>query len=608
MPTDNLKLEPDDILTHCVKNFEEAEQASANARGDAEIWRDYFDGKQWTSEEISELTKRKQPPITDNMLKDKLEYIVGLEVSSRRDPKAYPRTPSDENAAEAATDALRFVGENNDFDMTRSEVAENMFIEGFGGVEVTVIRKGENAEIEILHNRWDRCFYDPHSRNKDFSDAKYLGTFLWLDLDDAENQYPNVNWESVRESVRHSAYGNTFDDKPSVNWTNANRNRVRIVEQYFYQEGRWKTCKFLKDEWVEEPKDSSYLDENGDTQHPYSWISAYIDREGNRYGVAKRYKDLQDEINHRRSRSLFLLNTNQVIMENGAADDVNLIRREANKPDGVLVHNPGFQFTLEKNTELAIGQAQLLEQAQVRLARTGPKAVTNVSASASGRAKQIDQQADVIELGRLLDQLRHFQRQTYRKVWGCVRQFWTEARWVRVRDDAGAPKYIQLNGPITALEDAEAAFAEGNLQPEQMALAASNPNRIVRVENSVGELDVDIIIDDAPDILTVQQEQFANLVSLASAGIVFPPELYIEASSLRNKDRLLEKLSGGDDPEAQQAIQQERQLSTAERVAKLQKDTAQARKTDAEASETELEVAIATAAAAGVAAGNGMDF
>ena len=584
------------ILDIVVQNFESAENNSLTEREEAEQARDYFDGKQWTSEEEKGLRERKQAPITDNMLKDKIEYMVGMEAASRTDPKAYPRTPHDEESAEAATDALRYVQENNDVPTQFSDNVENQFIEGYGALEIVAVNKpsGEK-EIAVRHVPWDRTYYDQHSIRKDFSDARYRGVFVWMDVEDAKIKWPNADWDSI--ATDNDSMSDTFGDKPSDLWYDCNRKRVRVVEQYFRYQGKVWYAKFTKGSLITPPTVSPYLNEDGLPEDPYAWQSAYVDRDGNRYGVVRRYKDLQDEINHRRSRALFILNSNQLLAEEGAFVDANKARKEANKPDGYLEYAPGLKVEIRSNTELASGQAGLLADARQALATTGPKAVNNTSPSQSGRAKQLDQQTDVLELGRLFDQQRAQKRQMYKKVWNRVKQFWTDEKWVRIRDEEGKPSFAQLNHPVTAEEEAQELAQKGEQIPQEvlMHLNMGNVNQVVRTRNDVTEMDVDIIIDEAPDILTVQQEQFADLVSLAQVGVVYPPDVYLEASSLRNKDKLKEKLTGGDDPEAQAAAEQQKQieqmmlqLEAADKSTKADEQAAKARKTHAEAEEQEL--------------------
>jgi len=118
-------------------------------------------------------------------IKPKVDFLLGMERQTRTDPKAFPRTPAHEDAAEAATDSIRYVLDNNEFDYTRSDVFENMLVEGTGGAEVIVNVGKKGPEIVINQYPWDRLFWDPHSRRRDFSDAKYLGAVVWMDYEDA---------------------------------------------------------------------------------------------------------------------------------------------------------------------------------------------------------------------------------------------------------------------------------------------------------------------------------------------------------------------------------------------------------------------------------------
>jgi hypothetical protein len=98
-----------------VKWFEAAERASLDAREESERDRDYVNGVQWTAEEIEALRKRGQPVITINKVRDKISLLTGMERKQRSDPKAWPRTPAEEERADAATQALRFVADAPSF-------------------------------------------------------------------------------------------------------------------------------------------------------------------------------------------------------------------------------------------------------------------------------------------------------------------------------------------------------------------------------------------------------------------------------------------------------------------------------------------------------------
>lgn len=185
-------IDNDEMLKNCLAQFEEWDQEGRDERELSEKCRDYYDGKQLTNEEVEELKRRGQPIVISNRIKPKIDALIGFEKSSRTDPKAYPRTPRQEQDAESATDALRFVAQSNDFDSVRSEVAENLFIEGSGAATVGIRKRPDgDLDVSVTVVPWDRFYRDPFSRKRDFSDAGYLGVVLWMDESDIKVEFPD---------------------------------------------------------------------------------------------------------------------------------------------------------------------------------------------------------------------------------------------------------------------------------------------------------------------------------------------------------------------------------------------------------------------------------
>ncbi len=98
---------------------------------------DYYDGKQWTDEEVRELKKRGQPAITWNLTRQKIDYLQGLERTQRTRPRALPRTPLHEADSTAATDALHYVYDDTRYEEVRSRVWGDILKAGWGGLEIT---------------------------------------------------------------------------------------------------------------------------------------------------------------------------------------------------------------------------------------------------------------------------------------------------------------------------------------------------------------------------------------------------------------------------------------------------------------------------------------
>jgi hypothetical protein len=279
----------------------------------------------------------------------------------------------------------------------------------------------------------------------------------------------------------------------------------------------------------------------------------------------RRYKSLQDEINKRRSKALHNLSSRRTVAEKGAVEDVNKAKAEVQKPDGWLEVTPGMKVDIENNADIGQAQFNLLVDAISALNATGPNlAMQGGTGNISGKAKQVDQEGGTIQVARLFGRKRAFQKRIACSTWNRIKQFWRAETWIRVTDDEQKLRFVGLNVP-------------------QVQMGPMGP-QITR-QNDVAQMHMDFIIDEAPDTITLQQEQFEELVKLAPAGVVFPPEVYIMASGLRNKERLIEitKGAGEQNPEQQAAQQEAMQYQKAMADAELREKQADATKTEVEA-------------------------
>ena len=548
----------------------ESEDATIDSRVLSEKCRDYYDSKQWTDAEIRKLALQKQAPTVSNRIKPKMDSLMGMETSNKTTAKAYPRTQKHQKASEAATEAIRFVLQDNQFDTIRSPSFENMLIEGTGGCEVIVKPDKKNEkEFKIILNwiSWDSIIYDPHCRTNNFSPktCRYLGQVVWMDLDEALIEYPDG--EDVLEAMEHGSA--TYEDKPR--WFDTKRKRVKIVELYYSKDGDiWYSC-FTGGGFLKEPKKSPYIDEEDNTEWPYEFASLFVDRDGGRYGAEKQLLDMQDEINKRRSKALHLMSVRQVRLERGAVEDVNKTRDELAKPDGIVETTPGMEFEVLKTGDMAAAQFNLLTEAKQEIDAVGANAALmgkTMSQDTSGKALLAREAAGKTELAPIFDVLKGWDYRVYRKVWNRIHQYWKEEKWIRVTDDEQNLRWVGLNKPVTRGEQMLKQAQEQGASPEQLQQMQMQIQQdpmmqeIVQTENDIAELDVDLILDDVPDVITSQIEDFQTLGEMVKSGFPIPPMAVIEASPLTNKDKILKMMK--EQPQIPPQIQ--------EQMKKLQED------------------------------------
>lgn len=543
--------------------FESSEQACVASREEAEQARDYYDGKQLSEAQRQELKKKRQPQVWDNLIMPKVDSLRGLERQSRTDPKAFARSVSRDADAFAATDALRYVKDATNFDVKRSQVFENMMIEGYGGVEVGHRTVRGALDPDITYISWDRLFYDPHSSLPDFSDAAYLGFITWMDQGKALSYCKaGAKWAGKEAVVRDtmargcSSQYLTYDDKPRWSyWADSTRKRIRVTTIYFEKDGVWQRAVFTLAGELEPAAPSPYLcfeeDEKGRPECALIFQSAYVDRDNDRYGLARNMIPLQDEVNVRRRRFVHFTNTRAVRVGTSTTQDAETIRQEAARPDGVIIADRD-EFEFIPNNDLATAQFTLLTDTTNRLKSIGPNAYLQGKAGTdqSGKAILAQQQAGMTEMAPLLDGLGHFNLRVYRALWSRIRQLWAAERWVRITDDQRNVRFVGFNvtkGAL-ALQKIKAAVDAGKLD-QQTAIGYVHQVRadptMMQPANIVGEMDVDIHVEDVPHSPTLEIEQFQQLTQLAGTGVFgqpLPPDMaamIIQASNLRDKDKIL---------------------------------------------------------------------
>ena len=543
-----------------IQMFEEAEDASISSREEAERDRDYVDNKQLTSEEIAAMNKRGQPPIFINRIKRKIDTLRGHEITNRIMPRALPRTPRHEADAQGIEQALRYVAEDQFYAQTRTEVWDNILVEGFGGVMVTLV-EGYNQEFEIKieHIPWDRLFFDPHSSKRDFSDASYIGMVIWKDFDEAKLEYPE-GVDALEATMQSDTSSLTYDDKPKFRvWADKKRKRVRICQIWYQKGSKWFFAEFTKGGTLKEGE-SPYVSDKGESECPLILGSAYIDRDNNRYGIVREMIPIQDEINKRRSKALHLLNSTQILIEDGAVKNLDNFRREMARPDGIGQINSGFfdKVKIETRTDLASGHIDLMQEAKNEIDQMAGNIALQGNAlnqtAASGKAIIASQQASILDIMPVKDQLRHIDIRAYRAIYSRIRQGWTAEKWVRITDDERNIKWVGLN-------------VDPQMVAQQIEQAPEMKGRVAGMVANVAELDCDITIEDMPDGLTPQLEQFQSLVELkkmdANNEIPFRA-LLLAAPNLKNKEQILQVMDEGAQKNEAQQMQMQMEVENAQ--------------------------------------------
>src|SRR5260221_1495310 len=430
--------------------------------------RRYRHCNQWTAEEIKKLNDRQQPIVTYNRIGRKIDGIVGLVEKLRQDPKAFPRTPQHQAGADLATAVLRYMMERNEWKDKKSLVAEKAAIDGLAGIELGLklvpAAAGQEQKqpdydvtFDVVDN--DGYFYDPRSFLHNFNDATFQGMGKWVDKELLLRLMPKS------ADVINTAFDSGFGGPLSSQSDRDNRwfmdsgkfPRARLVDIWYKKDDGWLWALFTRGGKLAEGK-SPFTDEFGVDICKYLMFSAQVDQDGDRYGFPRNLISAQDEINQRRSKALHELNNRRIRATRAAIadDDVEKIRKEAARSDGVILSNTSveeIQFDDAAKQQAIMGHLEFLKEAKAEIENFGPNPAVlgqggagGGMAGSSGRAIALMQQSGIAELGPYMLNLRSWNVRLYRALFNAARKYWTNERWIRVTDDEGMIQFVQING------------------------------------------------------------------------------------------------------------------------------------------------------------------
>lgn len=587
----------------------------------------FYDGEQWDVHDASILRERGQLPLVYNEVAPMVDWLIGTERRTRVDWKVLPRTDDDVEMADVKTKVMKYVSDINKAPFTRSRAFSDAVKGGVGWIDDGARDDPTQDVIFSKYEDWRNIIWDSNSYELDLSDAIYLFRWRWVDEDVAKAMFPD-QIAKIERAVRDQKYGQIQNDdmwylgenvmEPAGNlypigntqgvgmigsfgqagiMSDAKRHRVKLIECQYRKPTRAKIIRsgpmagtFVSDGDAilknamqgEEIVDRVVMRVHfavfteGDLlamgpstyrHNRFTLTPIWCYRRGRDrlpYGVVRRVRDIQMDLNKRASKALFMMNTNQIIMEEGAVDDLAHTREEADMPDGVIVKKRGYEFELKRDQEAAAGQVNMMTlQAQAIQKTTGinNENLGRQTNAVSGAAIEARQNQGSVSTTEPFDNYRYAIQVSGEKQLSLIEQFYTEEKVIRLSGANGKLDWVKINRP--------------EIQPDGT----------VRFINDITASQADFVVSEADYAGTMRQVMFDSLQQLVQK---LPPEvglrlftLAMQFSDLPNHNEIadaIRKMTGEADPnkeltpEEQQQMQQQQAMQ--EEALQMQREQA----------------------------------
>lgn len=525
----------------------------------------YREGNQWTKAERATLKKRHQPEITNNQVSVTINRLIGQFVKQKVRIKWQGRNPkNDDLGAAALSDIMLFIRQVNGLEFEERDQVEDGFTSGFGVLECGVTwNDAYEPEITVTNEDCLDVFPDPTSRRYDWNeDANFICRVKLTHLDEAKELYPKKKKEieALVSDADSTTEGETAeaDALRFRNYVDETNQRVLLIEI------EWKTYEkqnlvlvqngaepivldadeVTKADWVKikasgkeyrtidrvvEKLQSAVFTKGIIFEHKelerkrFKWTPYFMYRRknGSPYSLIWLGLSMQDQINKFQSKATHLLSTNRVITEKNNIEDLVRFAEEMAKPDGIPEVRNIEKIRPDEHKDL--GQIFWnMHSGSMKEFRT----ITGVNPDALGEPSEIRSGVGVkakvamtdLVVAPVYDNCRRTRVALAKTVLEFVKLYYTEGKIFSITDDMKKTKSVILG------KDAIASIKQGIY---------------------------DVIEEDAPDITSIRQEQWALMLQYLPQIIPLGPfwqKVMLRLSDLNEKEDLLKEMEAMSKP------------------------------------------------------------
>ena len=546
-------------------------------------------GNQWHAADLKLLKEEGRPALTFNLVQQKVQQAVGMNEDNRRQVTANAVGANDRALADALNALLRHFYLDAHMDEVDSEAYEHGIIAGEGAIHVSFERDTAMplwAKLKASVVNPKEVYWDPASRSRDRSDARYVIWPRWVSKAEFLAEYPQHE-QRVNElfDEHNNASEHRFDvdrseyyDPEMDSIIDVRRGRLCILhieymcprEKYFLTDGQgvreideeqaqamqaglgarpvegtevlatWNEQVY----WLEMIQSIALFD--GPSPEPYDGYSlvpwtCYLDpRNGYTAGVVRALMDPQRDVNKAYSQSLDHLAAQGKpgwIAEKRAVPDVNeFIRRNRQAGSVALVEDEaitGGQIRERNVAQYSPAVAQRLTASMEMIDRVSGIATDPESPARAVEAattQLLREKKAIRSMRGVLYRFQRAQREVGRRVLEGIARAVPDAQVVAILSDA--QRYRMMPG------DPRAAAMGMPAGPHLMDMQLKQP---VDLRN-LRAMKMDIDLDPASESDMQRSMQLEVLVQLSAMGKVpVDPEVMLElaASSRSMKERLV---------------------------------------------------------------------
>lgn len=440
-------------------SFESWYEANARSRKECSTVLDMYHNRQWDRSQILELENRGQPKETFNIVKLLTRTLVGYYGSVVNKAQVEPTTYDDITKASMLNAVMNRAYEQTDFEIVDDDIKMYGILSGLFVSHTTVNPTGKQdmfgrneQAIEINDVNPETIVIDPASKKRDYSDARGIHAFKWVDETTLKKEFGKnqttidkldaySNHLNINEAEFTYRYEEEFIGRYNVD------NMYLVVNSVMYNEkGKLESifwCGTVELSRIE-------LDYPMGTT-PYTVTRLQKSNREEYYGIFHEVIEAQKAINQALIQIQLLVNSNKIIVESGAVEDIDEFTDTISRVNGVAEVDDLKGIQIIQMSQDVLNQYTVLDKSYSRIKEVlgiNDAMLGQAYSADSGRKLKLQKNSAVMTLRYLTGPLELFHKKQAQLVAGLISMHYTAHQVMRVSDDITGNRFIEINKPM----------------------------------------------------------------------------------------------------------------------------------------------------------------
>lgn len=415
---------------------------------------DLLHNRHYNSNQKNILANRGQPQETFNIVRMFTRMTLGYFSTVINTIKTKPVQYSDIAKSAIATDIIQATLRDNSWERTKEYISEDVIVPGLSCVYYNVIdtgKKDDNGKpinrITLEHVPYKQIIKDPMSTLDDYSDARFIHRWKWVSEEAVIKMFSKSKVEELE------AYYNSTETEMAEfenSYTDRFTGRFKVYDNYLIvhsiitDDSGVKWSIFWSNNIILSKKRLTYKY----LQSPYRVFQTIRSDKSEFYGIFHDVKESQKAIDQALLQIQLLVNTNRILVEDNAVEDIDTFKDTFNRVNDVIPVKDLAGIRVENMSSDVVAQYNIISNSLDRIQRVlgiNDSFLGMAQASDSGRKVKLQQNSTIVAMRYLTGHLEYMYRMIGQDILDLVRQYYTANQIMRVTDERIGDKWIEIN-------------------------------------------------------------------------------------------------------------------------------------------------------------------